>query len=422
MKEEIVTWFTRLETLATEELHRMAENLVKAEQESAACLIAHLSEISKRKAHIELGYGNLYDYCKRRLGLSEGSTHLRVQVAKVCRRIPLVLERLGENRISLTVAGILAPHLDETNAEKLLSDCERMTKRQVNEYLVRLKPKPEVKSMIRKRPSGDGRQSGEAAERKMEEAGREQGSGADGGDLFSLAEASQAKEPLKIPGKTPEREPARSRLEPARPESYNVSFSASRGFKEKLERLAEVLGIQRPESRLQEVLEKALDLALEQKDPQKRLARRLKRENSKKGKVSPRPAEVKCVGAKSFDDGKGETQVSKARQVAGSAGEKTPSVEVKRSRYIPDPIQERVLHRAGYQCEYRGPTGVRCEERTGLEMEHQSAFGKGGKSDEKNLRVYCRSHNLWKAEIDYGEEFIRRKIEGSGNAGSDRVS
>ena len=113
MQEEFVTLFTRLENLATEELHRLAVNLVKTEQESVACLIAHISEISRRKAHLELGYSTLFDYCLRHLGLSEGSTNLRIHVANLCRKFPLVLERLGENRISLTVAGLLAPHLTD---------------------------------------------------------------------------------------------------------------------------------------------------------------------------------------------------------------------------------------------------------------------------------------------------------------------
>ena len=48
--------------------------------------------------------------------------------------------------------------------------------------------------------------------------------------------------------------------------------------REKLERLAEVLGIQGAVRHMPEIVEKSLDLALEMKDPKKKLQRRRKRE------------------------------------------------------------------------------------------------------------------------------------------------
>ncbi len=39
-------------------------------------------------------------------------------------------------------------------------------------------------------------------------------------------------------------------------------------------------------------------------------------------------------------------------------------------------------------------------------------YAKGGSSGEENLRVLCRGHNLLSAEREFGEEFMRGKIEG----------
>ena len=103
--------FERLEKLSREELDQEAQKCVLWEQKCVASLIAHLSEISKRKAHLELGYKDLFDYGVRRLKLSEGSVYLRLQVAGVARRFPALLSLLAQNRMSLTVAGMLAPHL-----------------------------------------------------------------------------------------------------------------------------------------------------------------------------------------------------------------------------------------------------------------------------------------------------------------------
>ena len=109
--------------------------------------------MSRRKGQLECGYKNLFEYCARRLHLSEGSVALRIQVANVSRRFPQILVALAENRMSLIVGGLLAPVLTESNVEKLLSDCAGMNKREVDEYFVALRPKPVFVPSIRKAPS-----------------------------------------------------------------------------------------------------------------------------------------------------------------------------------------------------------------------------------------------------------------------------
>jgi 5-methylcytosine-specific restriction endonuclease McrA len=83
-----------------------------------------------------------------------------------------------------------------------------------------------------------------------------------------------------------------------------------------------------------------------------------------------------------------------------------------RSRYVSSSVQERRFECADYQCEYRGPDGVRCTARVGLEVDHIEPYAKGGSSGEENLRVLCKGHNLWCAAREFGEAFMRGKIEG----------
>ena len=73
----------------------------------------------------------------------------------------------------------------------------------------------------------------------------------------------------------------------------------------------------------------------------------------------------------------------------------------------------------GYQCEYRGPDGTRCTQRTGLEVDHLKALAKRGTNDEGNLQVLCQAHNLFRAEEEFGQEFIREKMaQRTGNHGA----
>ncbi len=61
------------------------------------------------------------------------------------------------------------------------------------------------------------------------------------------------------------------------------------------------------------------------------------------------------------------------------------------SRYIPSSVRERLLERAGYRCEFRGPGGVRCTARTRLEVDHIHPVGKGGSCGEENEVLFCSS-------------------------------
>ena len=152
MIEQFKSYFAKLERLSCAELDRSAEKLVLAENGNVAKLIAHIAEISARKTALELGYKNLFEYCVQRLNLSEGAVPARIHVANVSRRFPQLLVALAENRISLTVASLLAAHVTEDNVDKLISDCAGMKRQETAEYLVALEPKPVFEPSIRKRP------------------------------------------------------------------------------------------------------------------------------------------------------------------------------------------------------------------------------------------------------------------------------
>jgi hypothetical protein len=359
MMEKIKAYFESLEGLTTEALDQSAEKLVREEKRNVALVIAHIAEISRRKADLECGYKNVFEYCTKRLRLSEGSVALRLQVANVSRRLPQLLMALAENRISLTVAGHLAPHLNEDNVDKILTDCDGMTKRDVEEYLVELRPKLVFKPSIRKRPSPSKESEKAPAEEQQEALRNEEPSG------------------------PPPPSPSPNVLEPARTDVFNFRFSADRDFREKFERLAEVLGIENPLKNMAEVFERAVDFSLEKKDPKRKLERRLKKERERGAEqVQSRPDEISETGEE----------------------------EKAESRYISSEVRERVFARAGYQCQFEGPDGTRCSSRTGLEIEHELPFAIYRSHDERRLKVLCRRHNLFQAERVYGAAFIQAKI------------
>ena len=335
MVKKFKSYFIKLEGLSREELVRSAEKLVLTENRSIAKLIAHLAEMSARKTALELGYKSLYEYCIRRLNLSEGAVPARIHVANVSRRFPQLLVALAESRISLTVAALLAPHVTEENVDKVISDCVGMTRRETEEYVVAFRPKPVFEPSIRKRPEPSVRMT-----------------------QVEPPSSSPSPSPLSPPPpsvETPKSSP--TILQPARPEIYNFRFSANRDFKEKFEHLAEVVGVENAQNHMAEILEKALDIALEKKDPKKKLERRRKRQ---KAGAAPSRSER--------DDKKDEPA---------------------KSRYVASEVSERVHERGRYQCVYSGPDGTRCTARVGLHIDHASPFAIYRSNDERFLQLLC---------------------------------
>ena len=227
----------QIHQLSSSELKRQTALLAEREHQQGARLIAHLAEVSMRRLHLELGYRSLFDYCSKRLGLSEGCTWLRIQVSRVCNRHPQILDALAGQQISLTVAGKLAPHLKTENCERLIADCTGMTRREVEEYLVHLAPKPAV--------------------------------------------SPGARQVLPAPKKS-------GSAEPCQPDIYNLRFAADQGFMDKLSRAAEVGGMGNACRNMARVFEVALDAYLQKNDPKKRQERREKRAALKE-KVTAEP-------------------------------------------------------------------------------------------------------------------------------------
>ena len=362
MVDRFKSYFTKLEALNDAELDRSAERLVSSENRSVAGLIAHLAEMSTRKTALKLGYKNLFDYCSRRLNLSEGAIPARVHVAKVCRRFPQILVALAEGRVSLTVAALIAPHVNDDNIDTVIHDCTRKTCEETKLYLVRLTPKPVFQPSIRKVPRSRDPQPKEDKPPQQEEA-----------------EPPKQAYPSPPPPEPPRTSPPVA--EPAQPTVFNFRFSANKQFKDKLERLAQVTGVLNPEKRMAELMEKALDIALDKHDPKRRHARRVQRDKKK-------------AASHRLNDVNPQSERSDPKPV---------------SRNMSLVTRDRVHAAGDYQCTYRGPDGTRCTSRI-VTVDHIVPYALFPHHDERKMRLLCGPHNLLEAERVFGKDFVRRKI------------
>ncbi|HWO14487.1 MAG TPA: hypothetical protein VNN80_33510, partial [Polyangiaceae bacterium] len=107
----------------------------------------------ERRLHLLAGYGSMFAYCTARLGMSEDEACRRIDVARLARRFPLLLEKLAGGHVSLSVAALLKPHLTSANHGDLLAAVAGKTVQQAREVLAAWFPRPDVATSIRKLPT-----------------------------------------------------------------------------------------------------------------------------------------------------------------------------------------------------------------------------------------------------------------------------
>lgn len=139
--------------LSDAELTSEVARLVRAERAATASLLASLAEFDRRRLFLPAGYSSLFVYCRDHLHLGDGASYRRIEAARASRRFPPALELIAGGFITLTNFVLIAPFLSEANHVQLLEEITHKTRPEVEVIVARLKPKPDVASLIRRVPA-----------------------------------------------------------------------------------------------------------------------------------------------------------------------------------------------------------------------------------------------------------------------------
>jgi hypothetical protein len=140
------------EKLSDDELLAEVTRLAASERTATVRLIAALAEVDARRLYLGQGCSSLFVYCTRMLHLSEHAAYGRIEGARAARRWPSVLGMLEAGELTLTSLSLFAPHLSDENHEDLLARARYRSKREVEEIVAALRPRPDVRSLIRQLP------------------------------------------------------------------------------------------------------------------------------------------------------------------------------------------------------------------------------------------------------------------------------
>jgi hypothetical protein len=328
-------------------LHVLAGN----EREAATELVAHLASLEARPAlYAAQGYGSLFAYCTQALRLSEDVACNRIDVARACRRFPVILEQLSSGSVTLTSVRLLAPHLTAANHETVLARASGGNRRMIEALVAELAPRPDVPSSVRKLPTFTVMPASSATP--------------------APAVSAASSEPIPAIAPSPALlapTPRRPVVRASAPERYRVQFTIGQETHEKLRRVQALLRREITSGDPAAIFDRALTLLLE------------KVEKTKVPAVDkPRARSIRPETDREAENGR------------------LPS------RHIANDVKRTVWQREAGQCAFVSAMGHRCTERTFLEFHHIQPYARGGPATAANVSLRCRRHNRYEAELIFG--------------------
>ena len=99
----------------------------------------------------------MFAYATEVLHLSEAEAYLRIAAARASREHPILLSMLADGRFHLTAIAKIAPHLTAENREGLLARAAHKSKREIEELVAEVSPRPDVPAVMRRLPDRPGR-------------------------------------------------------------------------------------------------------------------------------------------------------------------------------------------------------------------------------------------------------------------------
>ncbi len=368
--------FWALRDVSDDVLQASLQGLLGAGARLEARVVAHLAEVEARRLHLRLGCSSLYDYCRKRLALSDYEAFVRIAAARVARQFPVVFGMLDRRELHLTAICEVREFLTPDNHRDLLGEVSSKTKLQIREVLARRFPRADLPTSMKKLPA----------------------------------------------------------LDPLSPGRYRLLLTLNATQKAKLERARELLSHSNPSGDLAEVLERALDVLitrLEKRQFGELLSVAASSKPSSNGSSKVQRSKVQPGKDEHSKDQPGKARPSKIQPSHGQPSKPrssnpqpgTPPAETAASnrhgqrkprKHLCHAVRRELLDRDGASCTFTAPDGNRCGARAFLQFHHRQAWARGGADTADNLTLLCRAHNRLLAERDFGRAHIEKVIASRG--------
>ena len=421
-------------------------------------VIAYLVEVDERRLDRVHACSSLWDFCTRKLGMSEGEAHRRIAAARTVRRFPQALGYIERGEIHLCALYALRKHLTNDNVDELLREASGKSTREVEEMVAARFPRPDVPTCV------------EPIATHVPLSPVSALSVATHSDAVPAWSLSLAASPAPEP---------RPRVEPLSATRYRIEVTVSATTKETIDRIKDLMRHRNPAGDLGIILDASLALLLAQMEKERlgktRRPRRRKPAETPNACVSSAsthaeltaraptapirveatagdpaahvpsearthephgPARVQATADDPTTPVSSETRIDEpgahmhadapsgnqgvsapghahAEPITAEAPAAAPATKAARtgSRYVPADLRREIFARDGERCTYVGPDGDRCPARGYLELDHIHPKAFGGTETAANLRVRCRAHNALYAEQVFGRAHVAGRMD-----------
>jgi hypothetical protein len=443
---------------AAQELAALLRGLLAHERDVVTDFLLYLGEFDRRGFALALGYGSLFEYCTRGLGLSGSAAYRRIASARLLRRFPAMEPLLRDGRLSPTTVTLLKDVLDEANHRDLLGQAAGLTKEQVAALVAVLRPRAATRDAVRPLPPAllVALPASALPDRTPAPTRPSPASGA------PPPAPAPALVPVPVPGPSPRVLVAVQPIPPPRVESISADLrvlkvTVSKEFLDELDEVKAALSHSVPSGRFEDVVRECF-------------RRVLAGARSKRGAVAAAPASravavpaatpaatpapsgavvaatpaaapaaARAVHATAppaaapaasravHATAPPAAAPAASRAVVAAAPEMVPPATASagpqpavaarspaktrapaRRAAIPAELERQVRQRDGHRCAVVGPDGRMCGSRYRLELHHRRAVARGGETSLDNLMLVCRRHNDWLARLEFGERHMAR--------------
>ena len=336
--------------------NRLADLLAR-ERTALGEFLVQLAAFDAKRLWLELGYGSLFDFLHRELGLSKGAAFYRKSAVDLMRRFPEIVEPLRDGRLCLMSVAEVARVLTPENKDEVLPRFFRLSKREAQALAATLLPRenPPLRDVVTPVRSPDA----SALALLVPNANA---------PARAPVQPVEPKRPSAAPAPAEECRscPPAAPLPPAQANPLTADLSrlhvtVSRRFLEKLEKARAALSHAHPGAGAAEILEAGLDLLIERHEKRRGIVEKPRRE--------PPPS---------------------------------------KPEHVPAHVKREVWKRDGGRCQWPLEGGGVCGSTFQVELDHVTPRGKGGLATVEGMRCLCRQHNLLAARQAYGDEWMDR--------------
>lgn len=385
--------------LSDKQLLAQIEKIRGCEHRSTLEILTHLNEIERRKLHLKLGYGSLFDYCVQHLRYSTSGAGRRVAVARCIAKHPEVYDMLRSRVLTVTGVALVASVLKDDNKAEILGRIQNKSQREIDAIAARYRPPVALRDRVKPvavripEPSGPVQRSESKA---PEHAGTvpatparracEKSNYSHNGSGHELSESMT-------------RQNATARPNPVRVEQrLLIQFLANKEFMKKYEEVRALLSQRLSNTSFDNVFGILIQEFLERNSSLYKKARREKKSDARKTRAPEERQTIEKPPAVAASN-RARPQRRAARTARGGT---------QRTRHIPVAVRDEVFVRDKSRCTYVGNTGRRCRSTHALQIDHIEPFTRGGASTASNLRLLCAKHNRLAAEEMLGPGYANR--------------